>query len=80
MLKKISLEEIKKFWPEKAPDINNVQKYVSKCMNRQSLNLGGEQSGHMILADYSNAGDGLITSLQVLSVLVENKKKSKSAF
>ena len=55
-------------------------KNVSKCMNRQSLNLGGEQSGHMILADYSNAGDGLITSLQVLSVLVENKKKASQLF
>ena len=30
MSKEISLEEIKKFWPEKAPDINIVQKYVSK--------------------------------------------------
>ena len=55
-------------------------KNVSKCMNRQSLNLGGEQSGHMILSDYSNAGDGLITSLQVLSVLVENKKKASQLF
>ena len=45
-------------------------------MNREGLNLGGEQSGHLILADYSNAGDGLITSLQVLSVLVESQKKA----
>ncbi len=51
-------------------------KNVSKCMNREGLNLGGEQSGHLILSDYSNAGDGLITSLQVLSVLVESKKKA----
>ena len=51
-------------------------KNVSKCMNREGLNLGGEQSGHLILADYSNAGDGLITSLQVLSVLVESQKKA----
>ena len=36
-------------------------KNVSKCMNKEGLNLGGEQSGHLILADYSNAGDGLIT-------------------
>ena len=51
-------------------------KSVSKCMNKEGLNLGGEQSGHLILADYSNAGDGLITSLQVLSVLVESHKKA----
>ena len=55
-------------------------KNVSKCMNREGLNLGGEQSGHLILADYSNAGDGLITSLQVLSVLVESKKKASEVF
>ncbi len=55
-------------------------KNVSKCMNREGLNLGGEQSGHLILADYSNAGDGLITSLQVLSVLVESQKKASKEF
>ena len=55
-------------------------KNVSKCMKRQRLNLGGEQSGHMILSDYSNAGDGLITSLQVLSILVENQKKASQLF
>ena len=49
-------------------------------MNREGLNLGGEQSGHLILADYSNAGDGLITSLQVLRVLVESKKKASEVF
>ena len=49
-------------------------------MNREGLNLGGEQSGHLILADYSNAGDGLITSLQVLSVLVESQKKASEVF
>ena len=55
-------------------------KNVSKCMKSKELNLGGEQSGHLILADYSNAGDGLITSLQVLSVLVESKKKASEGF
>ena len=55
-------------------------KYVSKCMNEEGLNLGGEQSGHLILADYSNAGDGLITSLQVLCVLVESQKKASEVF
>ena len=55
-------------------------KNVSKCMNREGLNLGGEQSGHLILSDYSNAGDGLITSLQVLSILVESQKKASEVF
>ena len=35
MSQKISLEEIKKFWPREAPDINNVQKYVSKYKNEK---------------------------------------------
>jgi phosphoglucosamine mutase len=55
-------------------------KNVSKCMNKEGLNLGGEQSGHLILSDYSNAGDGLITSLQVLNVLVESQKKASEVF
>ena len=55
-------------------------KNVSKSMDREGLNLGGEQSGHLILADYSNAGDGLITSLQVLSILVESQKKASEVF
>ncbi len=55
-------------------------KNVSKCMNKEGLNLGGEQSGHLILSDYSNAGDGLITSLQVLNVLIESQKKASEVF
>ena len=35
MSQNISLEEIKKFWPKDAPDINNVQKYVSKYKNEK---------------------------------------------
>ncbi|MDC3107644.1 hypothetical protein OA416_00410 [Paracoccaceae bacterium] len=49
-------------------------------MKKEGLNLGGEQSGHLILAEYSNAGDGLITSLQVLSILVESQKKASEVF
>ena len=35
MSQNVSLEEIKKFWPKDAPDINNVQKYVSKYKNEK---------------------------------------------
>ena len=35
------------------------------------MNLGGEQSGHMILSDYATTGDGLLAALQVLAVMVE---------
>ena len=47
-------------------------RYVSQRMREGGFNLGGEQSGHMILADFSTTGDGLIAALQVLAVLVES--------
>ena len=40
-------------------------------MREGGFNLGGEQSGHMILSDISTTGDGLISALQVLAVMVE---------
>ncbi len=45
-------------------------RYVAETMRAQGLNLGGEQSGHVILADFATTGDGLIAALQVLAVLV----------
>ena len=36
------------------------------------MNVGGEQSGHMILSDFATTGDGLIAALQVLAVIVEH--------
>ena len=38
MSKNASLDEIKKFWPEKAPDINVVQKYISKYKKEKNCN------------------------------------------
>ncbi len=46
-------------------------RYVMERMRADGLNLGGEQSGHVILADYSTTGDGLLAALQVLAALVE---------
>lgn len=46
-------------------------KYVLEEMLRSGINLGGEPSGHIIFADISLAGDGIITLLQVLRLLVE---------
>src|SRR6202789_1348335 len=45
-------------------------RYVSARMREGGFNLGGEQSGHVILSDFSTTGDGLIAALQVLTVLV----------
>jgi len=47
---------------------------VMQRMREGGFNLGGEQSGHVILSDFSTTGDGLIAALQVLTVLVRSDK------
>ena len=49
-------------------------RYVGEKMREAGCNLGGEQSGHMIMPEFGTTGDGLIAALQVLSVLVEEKR------
>ncbi|MCF8475124.1 MAG: phosphoglucosamine mutase [Emcibacter sp.] len=49
-------------------------RYVVEAMREKNLNLGGEQSGHIVLSDYATTGDGLIAALQILSVLVTSGK------
>ena len=50
-------------------------RYVMARMREGGFNVGGEQSGHVILSDFSTTGDGLIAALQVLSVLVTGGKR-----
>jgi phosphomannomutase len=49
-------------------------RYVAERMRAGGLNLGGEQSGHIILSDFATTGDGLLAALQVLAVLVESQR------
>ena len=49
-------------------------RYVAEKMRAGGFNLGGEPSGHLILSDFSTTGDGLIAALQVLAVMVEDKR------
>jgi len=49
-------------------------RYVMQRMREGGYNFGGEQSGHVILSDFSTTGDGLIAALQVLSVLIAADK------
>ena len=49
-------------------------RYVLEQMRRHGINVGGEQSGHMILLDHATTGDGTIAALQVLAQLVESGK------
>ena len=46
-------------------------RYVVEAMREKGFNVGGEQSGHIVLSDYGTTGDGLIAALQVLAAVVE---------
>jgi phosphoglucosamine mutase len=48
-------------------------RYVCEYMRTHDCNVGGEQSGHIILSDFARTGDGLVAALQVLSVIVREK-------
>jgi phosphoglucosamine mutase len=50
-------------------------RYVLEEMVKKDCNLGGEQSGHIIHLDYNTTGDGVITTLQILALMNNTKKK-----
>jgi phosphomannomutase len=47
---------------------------VIEAMLREGHNVGGEQSGHMIFRDYATTGDGIVSALQILRVMIETGK------
>ena len=51
-------------------------RYVLEEMLKEGFNLGGEQSGHVILLDYNPTGDGILTSLMLIKAMLESKKKA----
>ena len=57
---------------------NVGDRYVVEKMRADGLNVGGEQSGHMILSDYATTGDGLLAALQVLAVLVDDGRAASA--
>jgi len=54
-------------------------RYVAERMRASGINVGGEQSGHVILSDYATTGDGLVAALQVLAVLVGQSRPVSEA-
>lgn len=50
-------------------------RYVLECMKKYGYNLGGEQSGHIIFLDENTTGDGLLSALHLVMVMVESGKK-----
>ncbi len=49
-------------------------RYVVEHMRQHGYNVGGEQSGHVILSDFSTTGDGLVTALQLMAVVAQSGK------
>ncbi len=54
-------------------------RYVVEHMREHGFNIGGEQSGHIVLSDFATTGDGLIAALQVLAVIAETGQKASEA-
>jgi len=53
-------------------------RYVVAAMREGGFNLGGEQSGHIVMTDYATTGDGLLAGLQFLSAMVETGEKASA--
>lgn len=55
----------------KATDVGD--KYVYELMQKENYSLGGEESGHIIFSKYATTGDGLITAIKIMEILIESK-------
>jgi phosphoglucosamine mutase len=53
-------------------------RYVVEAMRRGGWNLGGEQSGHIVMTDYSTTGDGLLAGLQFLAAMVDTRQPASA--
>lgn len=57
---------------------NVGDKYVLEMMREHGINFGGEQSGHIIMHDYAKTGDGLVSALQILALLLTSGEKAST--
>lgn len=55
---------------------NVGDKYVLELMRENGINFGGEQSGHIVMHDYAKTGDGLVSALQILALLLTSGVKA----
>jgi phosphoglucosamine mutase len=68
---------LERFLNERRIDLHRARvgdRYVMEIMRERAINVGGEQSGHMILSDFATTGDGLIAALQILATVVTEKR------
>ncbi len=49
-------------------------RYVVELLRKKGLNLGGEQSGHLVFLDHATTGDGVVAALQVLAAMIEDER------
>jgi len=59
---------------------NVGDKNVAELMRKVGSNFGGEESGHIIFSDYATTGDGILSALQALALMVESRKKASEVF
>ena len=71
-LEKLFKDEKIKFFRAKVGD-----RYVKELMKKNNCNLGGEQSGHIILGNFATTGDGILVALEVLYSMRKGKKASE---
>jgi phosphoglucosamine mutase len=76
----LALEEYLRYFGVSLVRANVGDRYVLEEMKKSGYNFGGEQSGHIVLGDYSTTGDGLIAALQVLEILSAQKKLNQEPF
>ena len=58
---------------------NVGDKHVLEVMKKENINFGGEQSGHVIISDFAKTGDGLVSALQVLALIIKTSQKTSVA-
>ena len=76
LMSNYGLEKFFKLQKIKFIRANVGDRYVKEKMQKNNFNLGGEQSGHIILGKYATTGDGLLVALEVLFSLRKGKKAS----
>jgi len=77
LMSNYGLEQFFKFEKIKFIRANVGDRYVKEKMKKYKYNLGGEQSGHIILGKFATTGDGLLVALEILFSLRKGKKASK---
>tara|TARA_B100000989_G_scaffold237805_1_gene184710 strand:- start:1048 stop:2403 length:1356 start_codon:yes stop_codon:yes gene_type:complete len=62
----------------KRTDVGDIN--VINCMKKYKSSLGGEQSGHIILSNFSNTGDGILAALKITEIMISCKSKASKLF